>query len=269
MVDEDTGQLVADRLVHEQRGDGGVDAARQRAQHTLLPDLDADPLDLLLDHGRGRPGGPRAGDAVEEVLQHLLAVRRVHDLRVELDAVQVPVRRLEGGDRGRVGAGGHLGPVRCRSHGIAVAHPARLDFRKSLAQCPAQAKRRLAELARSALDAPTEILRHQLHAVADTEHRHAELVDPRIDLRRVVRVDRGRPAGEDQRNGVLPAQLGRRGAVADELRVHARLADATGDQLRVLAAEVDDQHGSLFRNRQGLRSGERQNLSADSWAPPS
>ena len=111
MVDEDTGQLVADRLVHEQRSDGGVDAARQRAQHTLLPDLGADPLDLLLDHGRGRPGGPRAGDAVEEVLQHLLAVRRVHDLRVELDAVQVPVRRLEGGDRGRVGAGGHLGPV--------------------------------------------------------------------------------------------------------------------------------------------------------------
>ena len=64
-----------------------------------------------------------------------------------------------------------------------MAHPARLDFRKTLAQRSAQAERRLAELARSALDAPTEILRHQLHAVADTEHWHAELVDPRIDLR--------------------------------------------------------------------------------------
>ena len=43
-------------------------------------DLGADPLDLLLDHGGGRPRGRRAGDVVEEVLEQVLAVRRVHDL---------------------------------------------------------------------------------------------------------------------------------------------------------------------------------------------
>ena len=35
VVDEDARELLADRLVHEQRGDRRVDAARQRAQHAL------------------------------------------------------------------------------------------------------------------------------------------------------------------------------------------------------------------------------------------
>ncbi len=55
VVDEDAGELLADRLVHEQRRDGRVDAARQRAEHALVPDLRADARDLLLDHGGRRP----------------------------------------------------------------------------------------------------------------------------------------------------------------------------------------------------------------------
>ena len=37
VVDEDAGELVADRLVDEQRRDGRVDAARERAQHPRAP----------------------------------------------------------------------------------------------------------------------------------------------------------------------------------------------------------------------------------------
>ena len=55
VVDEDAGELVADRLVHEQRRDGAVDAAGEPAEHALAADLRADPLDLLLDHRRRRP----------------------------------------------------------------------------------------------------------------------------------------------------------------------------------------------------------------------
>ena len=60
VVDEDAGELVADRLVDEQRRDRAVDAAREAAEHALGADARADPLDLLLDH-RGRR--PRRGDA--------------------------------------------------------------------------------------------------------------------------------------------------------------------------------------------------------------
>ncbi len=63
MVDEDAGELVADRLVDEQRGDGRVDAAGEPADDALVADLGADPLDLLLDHGGRRPGRRRVGDA--------------------------------------------------------------------------------------------------------------------------------------------------------------------------------------------------------------
>ena len=44
----------------------------------------------------------------------------------------------------------------------------------------------------------------------------------------------------------------------DELRVDAALAHAPGDQLRVLAAEVDDEDGALFGWRLG--DGERDDL---------
>ena len=105
VVDEHAGQLIADRPVHEQRRDGAVDSAREPAEHAFAADTVADALHLLLDHGGRRPGGRYAGDVVEEVLEHLLPVRRVHDLGVELDAVAAPRDVLEGGDRRRAGTG--------------------------------------------------------------------------------------------------------------------------------------------------------------------
>ena len=64
VVDEDARELLADRLVHEQRRDGRVDAARQRAEHALVSDLRADPPHLLLDHRGRRPAGRRLGGAM-------------------------------------------------------------------------------------------------------------------------------------------------------------------------------------------------------------
>ena len=60
VVDEDARELVADGLVDEQRRDRGVDASGQPADDPLGADLGADPLDLLLDHGRRRPRRTRA-----------------------------------------------------------------------------------------------------------------------------------------------------------------------------------------------------------------
>ena len=39
VVDEDADQLIAERLVHEQRGDGAVDAAGEAAEHPLTANL--------------------------------------------------------------------------------------------------------------------------------------------------------------------------------------------------------------------------------------
>ncbi len=108
----------------------------------------------------------------------------------------------------------------------------------------------LPELRRAcALDLAAEVARHELHAVADAERRDAEVEDPGVDLGRAVRVHRRRAAGEDECGRVAPRDLGGGQPMPDELRVDPRLAHAARDQLAVLAAEVDDENGTLFTVR--------------------
>ncbi len=96
MVDEDTGELVADGPLHERRRHRGVDAAREGAEHARLPHLLADRLDELLDDVGRRPVALDARAAPQEVLEHPLAERRVHDLGVPLHAVEPALVVLEG-----------------------------------------------------------------------------------------------------------------------------------------------------------------------------
>ena len=183
VVDEHARELVADGLVHEECRDGRVDAAGERAQHALRADRGADARDLLLDHGSGRPGRRRTRDLVEEVLQDLLAVRRVHDLGMELDAVELARAILERRDRRGRRGGGHLGAGGRRGHGVAVAHPHRLLGREVVEELGlVRLELRLPELRRArALDRAAEIARHELHAVADAERRDPEREDRRVE----------------------------------------------------------------------------------------
>ena len=255
VVDEDARELVADGLVDEQRRDGRVDAPGERAQDALRADRRTNARDLLLDHGGGRPGGRRAGDLVEEVLQDLLAVRRVHDLRMELDAVELARAILEGGDRRRGRGGGHVSADRRRGDRVAVAHPDGLLGRQIVEELGlVRLELRLPELGRAgALDGAPEVSRHELHAVADAECRDPEREDAGVEIRRAVRVHRGGAAGEDERRRVPGRDLRCRQAMSDELRVHASLAHAPRDQLAVLAAEVDDEDGAFLGQCLGRR----------------
>ena len=109
-----------------------------------------------------------------------------------------------------------------------------------------------------AVDPAAELERQQLGAVTDAEGRDAELEQQRIELRRAVRIDGRRAARENQGSGVAVSQVVDRRPVRDELRVDARLPDPPCDQLRVLAAEVDDQDRAVLR---ATRAG--------NWAHPS
>ncbi len=256
MVDEDARQLVADRLVDEERGDRGIHASGERTENAFAPDLRPDALDLLLDHGCRRPGRRGVRDRVEEVLQQIVPVGRVHDLGVELHSVEPPLGILEGGDRRGLRGGDDARSGRRSSHRVAVAHPAdllRREIDEELALLGLEL--RLPELRDAgALDLAAQILGHELHPVADAECGDPELEDPRVDLRRAFGVDRRRPTREDERERVPRVNgLGRDG-VGHELRVHATFPNAPCDQLRVLAAEVQNEHRPLFGGR--LRRGQ-------------
>ena len=62
VVDEHARELIADRLVDQQRGDGRVDAAREPADDLAVADLGADRRDLLVDDVRRAPGARAAAD---------------------------------------------------------------------------------------------------------------------------------------------------------------------------------------------------------------
>ena len=166
-----------------------------------LADLGADPLDLLLDDRGRAPRARAAADLLEERRQHVLAVGRVDDLGVELDAVEAALDVLQRGDRRLRRARQRAEAGRRLEDRVAVRHPAALLRRRAGEQPPGLGHRQLRapELPHlGALDAAAEREHQRLHAVTDAEHRDAELEQLRIEPRRAVGVDRGGPAGEDQ-----------------------------------------------------------------------
>jgi hypothetical protein len=100
----------------------------------------------------------------------------------------------------------------------------------------------IAELARPRrLDPTAELLGHGLHPIADPEHRDAQIEHPR------GRRDLwgggnglGPPREHDATRGEGPEHLVR-AIVGVDLAIDPRFADAAGDELRVLGAEVEDQ----------------------------
>lgn len=247
VVDVHTGELRADGLLHEGRGDRRVHSAGQTADRALGTDLLADQGDLLVDDVAGGPGRGETRAAVQEVLQDLLAVRGVHDLGVVLDAVELLLVVLEGGDRDDVRGGRDGEALGSGGAGVAVRHPHRLLVRGALEQGGAglrDVQRRTAVLAGAGVvDRAAEGGRHQLEAVAHAEDGDARLEELAVQARGALRVDRRGSAGEDDRGRVLGEHLLDRHGARHDLAVDPGLTDATGDELGVLRTEVDDQDG--------------------------
>src|SRR5581483_3427554 len=84
------------------------------------------------------------------------------------------------------------------------------------------------------------------HAVADAEHRDAELEQLAAAHGRPRPVDRLRAAGQDEPDRVALADLLLRHVERVHLAVDAVLAHAPRDELRVLAAEVEDEDGLVL-----------------------
>ena len=250
VVDVDTGEPVADRALHDRGRDRGVDAAGQRADRPPVADLGADRLDLLLDDVEHRPGLPAAGDVVQEVLEHLLAVLGVQHLRVPLHAGQPAADVLERRHRRAGRRGQHREPLGRGRDRVAVRHPDVVLDRYVGQQRAGRADRdrRAAVLAGAGVgDLAAEPLRHQLEAVAHAEHRRPGREQRRVDARRALGVDRRGAAGQHDRLGLARQHLGHRHRVRHDLGVDPRLAHPPRDQLRVLGPEVDDEDQVVVR----------------------
>ena len=260
VIHEHAGELVADGLVHQGGGHGGVHAAGQAADHLGVAHLGADLGHLVLDDAGGVPIRAKAGALMQEGLDELLPHRRVLDLRMPLHTVQLARGILHGGHRRALGVRKHLEALGCGLHGHAMAHPHALIRRGAVQQTLGLIDYRggLAVLAqRGLVHLAAQFIGHNLEAVADTQHRHARLEHLAVDARRARFEHRSRTAGQDDGLGILGQHLINRHRMGHQFRIHVRLTHAAGDQLGVLGSEINNKnrtcgHEALLFHRGGV-----------------
>ena len=172
-------------------------------------------------------------------------------LRVELDAVHAGVVG-HGRDRGVLAVRDRPEARRHLADAVSVAHPHGglvVHALEQLARVVPMDDREavLPRLRRH--DVSAQLVRYQLHAVADAQHRNAAVEDPRLRQRRAIVVNRGGASGENDALQVEPGHSIPRCMRLDELAVDVLLAQAARYQTAVLRAEVDD--GDTLRLRRG------------------
>ena len=96
-------------------------------------------------------------------------------------------------------------------------------------------------------DPTAELVGHELDPVADAQDRDLPLPQPRVGLRGILVIDRCRTAGQDDPDRPAPLDLVPRRVVRQEHRIDVQLPDPSGDELGVLAAEVE--HDDRLRIR--------------------
>lgn len=175
-----------------------------------------------------------------------------------LNPCHLALEVLEGRDRRTLSRRGDGEALRCPLHGVVVAHPHRL-----FGGLPGQQhtvglgdpQRCASELATTGVgDLAAQCGGHALIAVADTEHRDAQIHERGVDRGRILGVDRRRTTGQDQRGRVLRLDLVDRCRMRDHLGVDPRLTHPPRDQLRILRTEVDDEdRGDVVRGLDRLR----------------
>ena len=252
VVDEHAGQLVADGAVDQRRGHGRIDAARQAEDHFIGADLLADLVDRFGDVVGHVPVGLAAADLVHEAAQHRLALHGVRHFRMELHAVETALLVGHGGDRAARRVAHQLEAGRHVEHLVAVAHP---DLQHAVAfvgdevvdavqqrGMAARAHFGVAEFAHQAvLDLAAQLRGHGLHAVADAQHRHAQLEHGLRRARRFAFQRGAVAARQDHAGGAVVAHELVADVVREHFGEHAGVAHAAGDQLGDLGTEIEDE----------------------------
>ena len=163
---------------------------------------------------------------------------------VKFDAVASAGRMLDRGDS-IVGAAGYVETFGQSDNMIAVAVPdfqaARQAAEQGRGVLLVDIKVRGAVLARlCANHLPAERVCQPLHPITDSENGHAELQNFCVAAGRVRVIDRTWTAGEHQADRFECANFFERSGARKNRGENLLFADAARDQLRVLAAEIED-----------------------------
>ena len=247
VIHKDAGQLAAHSLRQQGGSHRGIHPAGQGQQHLALAYLGADLFNgpaLVVGHS---PVPHGAADLIEEVAQHLLAELGVVHLRVKLHAVELP--RLIADAHGGAGLGmsRQAEAFRYPGHIVAVAHPGDAALRQTPEQGAGGIKPGLGlailpgRVVLGGGDQAAQLMAQQLAAVADAQDGHPQAVDPRVRVGGIGGVNAVGAAGKDDAQGIVGPDLLQAHVKGFYLAIHIALPHTAGDQLVILAAEVQDQ----------------------------
>ena len=173
VIDEDTGELVADGAVNQRGGHGGIDAARQTQNHFVAADLLADFGHGFVDVVGHRPAWFGIANVQHKAVEQGAALLGVGYFGVELDAVKLFGGVFHHSNRAGERVADDAEAFRQFGHFVAVAHPhverVGLAVRKAARELAVDGFHLgVTELALVAGgDFAAEVVRHKLHAVAD------------------------------------------------------------------------------------------------------
>ena len=200
VIHEHAGELIGlEGAAGDGAGHGAVHAAGQARDDLAGADLPANFGDHAFDGVLGAIAAPAAAHAEHEIAQHRRALDGMSHLGMELHAVEAAGRIGERRDgtvgRGRVG-GKALGQ---HAHAVAVVHEHRRLGLNALEQRGiGDAEHGVAVLAHlgGLHPAAAEIV-DELHAVADAQHRNAQMQDLLLHAGRALGIDAVGAAGQD------------------------------------------------------------------------
>ena len=242
VVNEDTGEAVADGAVEEHGGHGTVHAARETEDYAVVAKLGFKFIDCCLHERGGAPVLSAAADAYHEVAQQEAALQAVEHLGVELHAPQLLAFSLIGGVDDLFCRGDGAEALGEGGDGVAVAHPYLRVVGKALEERVLMvegAKVRPPVLAAlGAFHASAVSVRHVLCAVADAENGEASANAAKIYLESLGVVHAVRRTGEnDTDDGVI---IVRKLVVGQDFAEGVEFAHAAAYELRGLRTEIED-----------------------------
>ena len=268
MIDKNRAD-VGTRLVQQNRKHCAINTTGDAANDLFVANLFANAVDDLalevIDPERQQILGVE-----QEIVKDPQSLVTVGHLRVKLDA-EKPVVPLQRNRRSVLIRRKHLRAIGQHLDGIRMAHPHLRGTGNTFVQALALGGKKigrtiLATIAR--LDGSTELDVEQLHAVANTEHRHTEGLECfKIQIRRIGLAGAFRPARKNDRPWF--SDLGK---ILDRIkfREKTQLPHPPHNELRVLGTKIYHRHmvAVVHRNMNGMCveiSGPPINLSADSW----
>ncbi|MNI62880.1 hypothetical protein D3C73_1182160 [compost metagenome] len=123
MVNEHTGQLIADGTVDQHCHHGGIDAAAQGTQYFFVADFIADIFDSILNKGLHCPVAFAAAYFVQEVRDHLVPLHGMAHFWMELYCIEFLIVMAHCRNRRTLCTGIQLKASRKLNYMVAVAHP--------------------------------------------------------------------------------------------------------------------------------------------------